>query len=101
MLWLHRFGSLPYFYRVSRPIAIALAVGFAVSVGEYLPTVFAGGGRLTTLTTEAVTRAAGGDRRLIGVFAVLQAALPLIGFVLATAIPAWIYRRRRGLREGL
>ena len=84
-----------------RPIAIALAVGFAVSVGEYLPTVFAGGGRLTTLTTEAVTRAAGGDRRLIGVFAVLQAALPLIGFVLATAIPAWIYRRRRGLREGL
>ena len=26
MLWLHRFGSLPYFYRVSRPIALALAV---------------------------------------------------------------------------
>lgn len=84
-----------------RPIAIALAVGFAVSVGEYLPTVFAGGGRLTTLTTEAVARAGGGDRRLIGVFAVLQAALPLLGFLAATAAPAWIYRRRRGMREGL
>jgi heme exporter protein C len=26
VLWLHRFGSLPYFYRVSRPIALVLAV---------------------------------------------------------------------------
>ena len=86
---------------LARPIAIALAVGFAVSVGEYLPTVFAGGGKLTTLTTEAVARASGGDRRLIGVYAVLQAALPLIAFVLATALPAWLFRHRRGMREGL
>jgi len=71
-----------------KPILIAAAVGFAVSIGEYLPTVFAGAGRLTTLTTEAVALAGGGDRRTIGAFAVLQAALPLIGFALAAAIPA-------------
>ena len=42
------------------------AVAFAVSVGQYLPTLFAGNGRVPTLTTEAVTLAAGADRRVIG-----------------------------------
>lgn len=86
---------------LTRPIAVALAVGFAVSVGEYLPTIFAGGGRLTTLTTEAVARAGGGDRRLIGIYAVLQATLPLLGFLAAALLPAWLHRRRAGMREGL
>jgi putative thiamine transport system permease protein len=82
-----------------RPVLFALAVGFAVSVGEYLPTVFAGGGRFATLTTEAVSLAAGGDRRVIGVYAFLQALLPWLGFTLAIAVPAWLYRRRRGMKE--
>jgi putative thiamine transport system permease protein len=86
---------------LTRAVLIALAVGFAVSVGEYLPTIFAGGGRLTTLTTEAVAQAGGGDRRLIGVYAVLQATLPLAGFILASQLPGWIFRNRRGMREGL
>ena len=47
-----------------RPLLIALAVGFAVSVAQYVPTLFAGGGRFSTLTTEALTLAAGGDRRV-------------------------------------
>jgi len=81
-----------------RPILVALAVGFAVSVGEYLPTVFGGGGRFVTLTTEAVSLASGGDRRVIGVFALMQALLPLIAFVLATAAPSWLFRDRRELR---
>jgi putative thiamine transport system permease protein len=81
-----------------RPVLFALAVGFAVSVGEYLPTVFAGGGRFATLTTEAVSLATGGDRRVIGVYAFLQALLPWIGFTLAIAVPAWLYRRRRGMK---
>ena len=81
-----------------RPVLFALAVGFAVSVGEYLPTVFAGGGRFATLTTEAVSLAAGGDRRVIGVYAFLQALLPWLGFTLAIAVPAWLYRDRRGMR---
>jgi putative thiamine transport system permease protein len=82
-----------------RPVLFALSVGFAVSVGEYLPTVFAGGGRFATLTTEAVSLAAGGDRRVIGVYAFLQALLPWIGFTLAIAVPAWLYRHRRGMKE--
>ncbi len=82
-----------------RPVLFASAVGFAVSVGEYLPTVFAGGGRYATLTTEAVALASGGDRRVIGVYALLQAALPWAGFTLAVWLPAWIYRDRRQMRE--
>src|SRR4029079_9152700 len=36
---------------LARPVAIACAVAFAVSVWLYLPTLFAGNGRLPTLTT--------------------------------------------------
>jgi putative thiamine transport system permease protein len=81
-----------------RPVLTALAVGFAVSVGQYLPTLFAGGGRFATLTTEAVALAAGGDRRVIGVYALLQMGLPFLGFALAQGIPAWRFRHRRGLQ---
>ncbi len=81
-----------------RPVLVALAVGFAVSVAQYLPTLFAGGGRVETLTTEAVALAAGGDRRIVGIYAVLQAVLPFLGFALALAVPAWIWRHRSGMR---
>lgn len=91
------------FWRVTvplllRPILVAFAVGFAVSVSQYLPTVFAGGGRLETLTTEAVSLAGGGDRRLIGMLVFAQSALPFLAFLLAAALPAWAFRNRAGLR---
>lgn len=73
---------------LARPIAIACAVGFAVSVGQYLPTLFAGNGRMATLTTEAVTLAAGADRRVTGAFAWAQAALPLLAYLAAAGWPA-------------
>ena len=72
------------------PVAAAAAVGFAVSVAQYLPTLFAGAGRYATITTEAVTLATGANRRIIGVYAVVQATLPLLGFAAAL----WIVRRR-------
>jgi putative thiamine transport system permease protein len=72
---------------LARSLFFALAVGFAVSVTQYLPTLFAGGGRFITLTTEAVGLSAGGDRRVMGVFAFLQALLPLIAFAGALALP--------------
>ena len=81
-----------------RPILTTAAVGFAVSVAQYLPTLFAGAGRYPTLTTEAVALAAGGDRRAIGVYAYLQLLLPLLAFALAQLIPAWRFRQRRGLQ---
>jgi putative thiamine transport system permease protein len=80
-----------------RPLLAALAVGFAVSVGLYLPTLFASAGRLTTLTTEAVALASGADRRLAALLALLQAVLPLAGFWLALWLPRFVWRRRRGL----
>ncbi len=82
---------------LARPVLAALALGFAVSTAQYLPTLLVGGGRLTTLTTESVALASGGNRRLIGVWALLQLALPTLVFAAALAIPALVYRNRRGL----
>ena len=72
--------------------------GFATSVAQYLPTLLIGAGRVGTLTTEAVALAASGNRRLIGVWAVVQMALPMAVFALALALPALFARRRQGLR---
>ena len=80
-----------------RPVLVAVAVGFAVSVGLYLPTLFAGAGRFDTLTTDAVSLAASGNRRIIGAYALMQMLLPFLAFALAAAVPAWMFRRRRGL----
>ena len=71
---------------LAAPLAAALAVGFAVSVAQYLPTQFIGAGRHATVTTEAVTLASGGQRHTAAAFALLQALLPLIGFGLAAAV---------------
>lgn len=80
-----------------RPVLLSVAVAFAVSVGQYLPTLFAGAGRVATLTTEAVTLAGGADRRVIGAWALLQAAFPLAVYLLAAGLPRWWFRHRRGL----
>ena len=80
-----------------KPLLIAAAIGFAVSVAQYLPTLFAGGGRFATLTTEAVSYAAGADRRVIGVYGFLQALFPWIALLLALAIPRWRFRNRAAL----
>ncbi len=80
-----------------RPVLTAAAVGFAVSVGQYLPTLLIGGGRVATLTTEAVALAAGGDRRAIGVHGIAQTAAALLPFAIAIALPAIVWRKRRGL----
>ena len=65
------------------PLALALAVGMSVSVALYLPTLFAGGGRITTLATEAVTLAQGGDRRLASATGLVLAVLPLVALLFA------------------
>jgi putative thiamine transport system permease protein len=85
---------------LTRPVLTAFAIGFAVSAGLYLPTLLIGAGRLPTITTEAVALAAGGNRRVIGVYAFLQATIPFAGFLLAFAVPAWLFRNRAGMRAG-
>ena len=82
------------------PVLTAAAIGFAVSIAQYLPTLFMGAGRIATLTTEAVTLSSGSDRRVIGTYAVLQALLPFAAYGLALLLPRVLYRDRRGLRGG-
>ncbi|MFM9974756.1 MAG: ABC transporter permease [Beijerinckiaceae bacterium] len=82
---------------LTRPLLAAAAVGFAVSVSLYLPTLFAGSGRVVTLTTEAVTLSDGADRRITGMLVLFQSALPLAAYALALSIPAILFANRRGL----
>jgi putative thiamine transport system permease protein len=78
-----------------RPVLTAAALGFAISVGLYLPTLLIGAGRWPTVTTETVALASGGDRKLIGATALVQALLPFLGFAVAALVPAIIFRNRR------
>ncbi|AOZ70344.1 hypothetical protein LPB142_14280 [Rhodobacter xanthinilyticus] len=78
---------------LARPLAVAAAVGFSVSVAQYLAVLLPGGGRVATLTTEAVALASGADRRVAASYGLAQAVLPALGFVLAFLAPD-----RRGRR---
>lgn len=80
-----------------RAILAAAAIGFAVSIGQYLPTLLIGSGRFPTITTEAVALGSGGNRRVIGVYAFMQMMLPFIGFMLAALIPTLLFRNRRAI----
>jgi putative thiamine transport system permease protein len=83
-----------------RPLGVALALGFSVSVAQFLPTLFAGGGRFSTLATEALSLSAGGNRRVVGQLGLTLALLPLAAFALALALPAWRFRHRRAMQVG-
>ena len=92
-------SSLRTLLRVRLPlllpaIAFAAALGFAVSLSLYLPTVLTGGGRIATLATEAIALSSGGDRRIIGVYGATQAVLIWLGFLLA-----WLTRRGLAARS--
>jgi putative thiamine transport system permease protein len=96
-------GPSAVFWRVrlpmlARPVLTAAALGFAVSIALYLPTLLIGGGRWPTVTTEAVALASGGDPRLIGATALLQALLPFLGFAVAALLSAVLFRNRRAMR---
>lgn len=67
-------------------LASSFAIGFAVSVAQYLPTLYVGAGRFSTVTTEAVTLAAGAQRSLTAAYAWLQWLLPVLMFAAAARI---------------
>jgi putative thiamine transport system permease protein len=73
------------------PILSASAVGFAVSVAQYVPAQLAAAGRFTTLPMEAVTLTSGGNRALIATYALALMLLPLFAFLAASrfAKPRW------------
>ena len=84
--------------QLARPLLAAFAVGFSVSVAQYLPTLWLGGGRITTLTTDAVALSSGGSAPLLAAQALWQSLLPLAVFALAALLMRLIGRYRQGLR---
>lgn len=80
-----------------RPICGAFAVGFSVSVAQYLPTLYAGAGRFATVTTEAVAQSSGGDPQQLAIQALLQTLLPAAIFVLTVKVGRLISHYRQGL----
>lgn len=80
-----------------RPLLVSAAIGIAVSVGQYLATVFAGAGRVATISTEALTLASGADRATIGVLGFVQSLVPLLCYGLALLLPRLVFRNRQGL----
>jgi putative thiamine transport system permease protein len=73
------------------PLLMALAVGFAVSMVQFVPAQLIGAGRVTTLPVEAVTLASGGSRSIASVYALALALPPLLAFGLAGILgrPRW------------
>lgn len=89
-------SSQRVFWRIKLPmlrgaIAWSAAIGCSVSLSLYLPTVLGGEGRIATLATEAVALSAGGDRRIVGVYGILQTSVSAMFFLLALLA----LRRRR------
>ncbi|MEA4258422.1 ABC transporter permease subunit [Klebsiella pneumoniae] len=92
IFWLLTLPSL------TRPLLTALAVGFSVSIAQYLPTLWLGAGRIPTLTSQAVALSSGGEAQTLAAQALWQLLLPAVCFTL-TALLAWLAGRyRRGLR---
>jgi len=92
-------SPLKVFVRIKLPqllpaILIATALGLAISFSQYLPTILAGGGRISTVTTEAVSLANGASRRVSSVYALMQMVLPGLGFLLAWLLPHFIFRHK-------
>jgi putative thiamine transport system permease protein len=80
-----------------RPLLAAMAVGFSVSIAQYLPTLYAGAGRFATVTTEAVALSSGGDAQQFALQALLQTLLPMGMFIITT----WLSRLAGAYRKGL
>ncbi|MBJ9161164.1 thiamine ABC transporter permease [Citrobacter farmeri] len=84
--------------QILRPALVALAVGFSVSIAQYMPTLWLGAGRFPTLTTEAVSLSSGGSTGVLAAQALWQLLLPLLVFALMAGLSSWVGHCRRGLR---
>ena len=73
------------------PLLMAAAVGFSVSLVQYVPAQLAAAGRFETLPMAAVTLSSGGSRSLSAAFAMALAVPPLFAFLFAALAgrPRW------------
>lgn len=81
-----------------RPVLTAFAVAAAVSVGQHLPTILIGAGRVVTVTTESVALASGGSRQAAAIFALLQLIIPMLFFTVAILLPLFFHRDHKAMR---
>ena len=98
-------GPISRFFRIhlallAFPIGAALFIGVSVSIALYLPTVFVGGGRINTITVEAVSLGASGGRGPAGVAAMIQILIPLICFLVIQASLRLRFGRFSSMRSG-
>ena len=96
-------GRIKSFFKVRLMMLIysfasAFIIGVAVSVALYLPTIFAGAGRINSITVEAVTLAASGSRSPAAVAAILQMALPLFVYIIVKSYLHLRYGRFAALK---
>ena len=96
-------SPLKAFFRIKlpillRPLLFSLAVGFSVSIAQYLPTLFIGAGRFDTITTDAVSLASGSDRRIVAVYALCQFLGPFLVFLAALLIPRILFKNRKAMQ---
>jgi len=84
---------------LAKPILFSMAVGFGVSIAQYLSTLYVGAGRFATITTETVSLASGSDRRIIAVYALSQFGLALLGYLSAVVLPALMFRKRQAMQD--
>jgi putative thiamine transport system permease protein len=95
-------GRWTAWWRVTAPLLlrstlVAGALAVAVSAAVYLPTLFAGGGRVATLATEAAAAIASGNLQEAAAHAALQAVVPLAAFTAAAVASRRVFRHRRGV----
>lgn len=98
-------GSLSQLLRIKwmlmlPSISASVLVGIAVSAALYLPTLFAGAGRITTLTLEAVSQIQGGARAYLAVAVLLQLLLPLLFFVVVRLMLRMRFRKFADMNGG-
>ncbi|MBL8225360.1 MAG: hypothetical protein JNM50_08525 [Chromatiales bacterium] len=89
-------------WRVTAPLLlrstlVAGALAMAVSAAVYLPTLFAGAGRVATLATEAAAAIASGNLQEAAAHAALQVVVPLTAFTAAAVASRCVFRDRRGV----
>lgn len=95
-------GRFAAWWRVTAPLLLrstflAAALAMATSAAVYLPTLFAGAGRVATLATEAAAAIASGNLQEAAAQAALQALVPLAAFTAAVLGGRCVFRHRRGV----
>ena len=76
--------KLPMLFKT---IIFAFAIGFSVSVAQYITTLYISGGRMGTIATDIISSLSGSNRNVLSIYVLYQWLLPLIIFLIAFLMP--------------